>query len=403
MKIALFHNVNNGGVKRAIYELSKELTRRGHIVDAFIPQTDREWFLPLDSVVNKKKNYTVKNIIPYINIKGLRTIYYYFSPWAQKSVQKRIAEDINKGQYDLAFVHQAIPTHGPYLLRYLDIPSVYYLNDPLLRGLEYNLVQKQEDNSRKNGLYNMLTNSSNTLYAKLILQPIDKSNVRYATRILVNSYCSHETILRAYGLNSYVCYLGVNSDKFNILPDLSKEDIILSVGRLHFSKGFRFILRSLGKIKQHIKNIKLVIIGDVYYVEEHRFLTELARENNIDLEIKINISEEDLIQYYNKARLVLNAAYVEPFGLTTLEAMSCGTPVIGIKEGGVREVIEHGKTGLIVDRDDQRFGEAILQLLNDSALCEEMGQNSREVVMEKWSIEKATDRLLDHFMQVLSK
>jgi len=402
MKIALFHNVSNGGVKRAIYEQAKELIKRGHVVDAFIPTADQEWFLPLDEVVSMKKSYAVKNIIPYINIKGFRIIYYYFTPWAQKRVQKRIAEDINKGQYDIAFVHQVVPTHGPFILRYLDIPAIYYLQDPLLRGLEYKLIEKQ-DNDSLNNLAHTLKESINTFYAKTILLPIDRSNTKHAKRILVNSYYSHESVLRAYGLNSYVCYLGVDTEKFKPLIDISKENIILSVGRLHILKGFRFILHSLAKVKQNIKKFKYVIIGDVNYVQEHRILTELARKNNVDLEIKINISEAELIQYYNKARLVVNASYAEPFGLVSLEAMSCGTPVVGVKEGGLREVIEHEKTGLLIDRDEQEFGEAVMYLFNNPRLCKEMGANARDVAIQKWSWAKATDRLLEHFNQVLEK
>ena len=63
------------------------------------------------------------------------------------------------------------------------------------------------------------------------------------------------------------------------------------------------------------------------------------------------ITDEELVILYNKAKLVVYTPYMEPFGLVPLEAMSCGTPVVGVNEGGVMETVLNGKTGILVERN----------------------------------------------------
>ena len=62
------------------------------------------------------------------------------------------------------------------------------------------------------------------------------------------------------------------------------------------------------------------------------------------------ISDEELVLLYNKAKMVVYAPYCEPFGLVPLESMSCGTPVVGVGDGGVKETVINGKTGILTGR-----------------------------------------------------
>ena len=58
---------------------------------------------------------------------------------------------------------------------------------------------------------------------------------------------------------------------------------------------------------------------------------------------------------YNSAKAVVYAPMMEPFGLVAIEAMACGTPVVGVKEGGLRESIIDGHNGLLIDRDPKNL------------------------------------------------
>ncbi len=399
MKIAVFHNLPSGGAKRALYEFLKELKKRGHTIDAFLPQTANEQFLPLDDAVNKKQIYPVKTFLPCINLKGFRTLYFLEqSLIAQAKCQRLIAKDINNGGYDLVFANHSVPTQSPFLLRYLKIPSVYYIQEPIRWAYEHPV--KDIDTVIKRSTSRMLYERA---LVKYLLKPLDESNIAYSTILLVNSYYSHESIMKAYGLNSYVSYLGVNTEIFKHNHNTPRENIILSVGRLIQQKGFRFIIKAMAKVANKINKPKLIIIGDDNSYSEHNVLTSLARENNIDIEIKIGITDTELVKYYNKALLVVYAPYLEPFGLVTLESMACGTPVIGVKEGGVREIIENGITGLLVERDVNEFAWAIEYLLHNKDKRDKMGNNAIESVKGKWTWQKAADNLISHFESALKQ
>ena len=399
MKIAVFHNLPSGGGKRALYEFSKELKKRGFILDAFVPSTANELFLPLDSVVHRKFIYPIKSLPPYLNKKGIRWCYYNNSlPLALAFTQKKIANDINNGNYQLAFVHHSIVTQSPFILKYLKIPSLYFIQEPLRYIHEHPLIEEPCDLTFKKTYFSNVRK----FYSYTLFKSIDESNITHATRLLVNSYYSHESVMRAYGLNSFVSYLGVDRDIFKPDKEIEKEYVIVSVGRLLPQKGFRFIIKALGQLR-NIKKPKLIIIGDTDNSNEKHILTTLAKENGVDLEIKIDISDRELTKYYTMAALVVYAPYIEPFGLVPLEAMACGTPVIGVHEGGVRETIIHGVTGFLVERDVNKFADAIGSLLKDQEKRAFMGRNAIEYIKEKWTWQTATDNLISHFNVLLNK
>jgi glycosyltransferase involved in cell wall biosynthesis len=79
--------------------------------------------------------------------------------------------------------------------------------------------------------------------------------------------------------------------------------------------------------------------------------------------------------------------------------MACGTPVVGIKEGGVQESILHEKTGLLVERNSKKFGEAILRLLDDQSLATTLGNNGRDYVAQNWTWEQSTKKLEANLIQ----
>jgi len=78
--------------------------------------------------------------------------------------------------------------------------------------------------------------------------------------------------------------------------------------------------------------------------------------------------------------------------------MACGKPVVGVDEGGVKETIVNQYTGLLVERDPRKFGEAIQLLLEDPTLIDQYGKNGRKHTLENWSWEKSVDKL-EQYMQ----
>nr|WP_243687910.1 glycosyltransferase family 4 protein [Methanobacterium formicicum] len=182
---------------------------------------------------------------------------------------------------------------------------------------------------------------------------IDKRLAESAKYTLANSYFSHESILKTYGINSYVCYLGINTELFKPV-DVLEKDMVLSVGSYISMKGHDFIIRSLAFLDPEIRP-KFVLVANNGDDEWKQHLEELAESLDVEMEILTLIDDDRLVELYNQARLVLYSSYLEPFGLVPLESMACGTPVVAVKEGGVRETVIHNETGLLTERDEELF------------------------------------------------
>lgn len=402
MKIAVFHNLPSGGAKRALYGFVKYLTKAGHTVDVFIPSTAEEGFLSLQAFARELKVLPVRRTFTGLaksTIKYLPPIRgYRFSLADLEMTQKRLADMINQGDYDVVFVEQDQYTLSPFILKFLKKPNVYYCQQPSRQAeAVLNNLSWQGFDSRGPAI---LARRIWRWYSALRLPYIDKKNASFGKYILTNSYFSRENILRRYGLNSFVCYLGVDTAIFKPLT-IQKENYVLSVGACNPPKGYDFIVKSLSHINQKIRP-KFIIISNSVDLRWKKYLEKLAVQNGVELEMKSLIKDEELVQFYNRAKLFVYAPYLEPFGLAPLEAMACGTPVVAVKEGGVRESVINNETGVLTEREESLFAEAITALLLDNERREKMGRRAVEVVREFWTLEHARDRLLWHLERAIN-
>ncbi|MCE5213360.1 MAG: glycosyltransferase, partial [Methanobacterium sp.] len=162
-----------------------------------------------------------------------------------------------------------------------------------------------------------------------------------------------------------------------------------------------FIIRSLALIEPQIRP-KLIIISNFSLPEWKTYIENLASQLEVELEIMDLINDEKLVMLYNQAKLVLYAPYMEPFGLVPLEAMGCGTPVVGVKEGGIKETIIHHKTGLHSQRDEKLFAEATTKLLSNDSERQKMSENSIKTIENYWTIKHAGERLMWHLKRLLN-
>jgi glycosyltransferase involved in cell wall biosynthesis len=110
------------------------------------------------------------------------------------------------------------------------------------------------------------------------------------------------------------------------------------------------------------------------------------------MRVQIN-DDRDLAALYGAARLFVYAPRGEMLGLACLEAMSCGTPVVAVRDGGVAETVLDGVTGWLTERDPAAFAARIEVLLEDDALRARMGAAAGEYVRAEWTWPAAIDRL----------
>lgn len=397
MKLAVFHNLPSGGAKRALYGYLDYLDKKGYEVDVFVPSTANEDFLPLKKVANSVKVFPVQKTglgSLYSSIKYVPPLIKSISLWDLEKTEKKIAEVINSADYDVVFSEQDQYTMAPFFLKYIKKPTVYYCPQPPRN--EAILEAVSHSRNKKNPLKRFIFD-----YADNIDLRIDKDNISSTKYILTNSYFTRESLLRVYGVNSFVSYLGIDTDLFQP-QKVPKKDFMLSVGSCKPSKGYDFLIRSLSLINQEIRP-KLIIVSNISEPGWEVYLQNLAYNSKVDLEILSLIDDAKLVSLYNEAKLVLYTPYLEPFGLVPLEAMGCGTPVVAVKEGGVRETVIHKKTGLHTQRDETLFAEATSELLLNEYKIYKMSKNAIKSVKEFWTLNHAGDRLLWHLNRVLDQ
>jgi len=399
LKIAVFHNLPSGGAKRALYGYVEYLTKASHEVDVFVPSTANEEFLPLKDVANNVQVFPVPKTIwgsIYSTIKYIPPAVKQVSLRDLEKTEQSIADVINNGNYDVVFSEQDRYTMAPFLLKYLKKPFVYYCQQPLRNDAVSEVIFPRKKNN--------LIGSLMGLGSKVVVKrghDMDKTNSSYSNYTLSNSYFSRESILRMYGINSRVSYLGVDNEMFKPL-EVPKESFILSVGTFTPEKGHGFLVDSLALMDPEIRP-KLVVVSNSSYPPWKTYLENHAKESEVDMEILSLISDDELAVLYNQAEIVVYSPYLEPFGLVPLESMACGTPVVAVKEGGVRETVIHKKTGLLIDRDEELFGEAVTKMLSKDYKRYDMGKKSVKTVENYWTIQHAGERLLGHLNRVINR
>jgi len=375
MKIAIYHNLPPGGAKRALFEFVNRL-KKNHAIDLYILSAESEQFLDLRS--------QVKNCFDY-QYKGLKFLPFILKALSSAGPQKRMAREIDSKNYDLVFVHNCKLTQSPYLLRYLKTSSLYYCQEPARIAYEYPIYLKKR--SEKNWLGQMML-AGNVNFVK----KVDRANARFASCIAVNSYFSLESIYKAYAVYPKVCYLGVDTELFRPIKEICKENKILSIGPLDYYKGHDFVVDSL-KLVNPKNRPALEIVYNRSNPFYEKKIVESAQKGGVELILRTNITDEELVKMYNQAKLVVCAQYMEPFGFTPLEGMACGTPVLGVKEGGIREIVEPNLNGVLVERDERQFASALEKILLDEKFYQALATNTRKTVLEKWSWEKSAKNL----------
>jgi len=144
---------------------------------------------------------------------------------------------------------------------------------------------------------------------------------------------------------------------------------------------------------------KLILVGNSALPGWPAYLQQMAAGLDVCLETRTQVPDSEMVKLYNQARVFVYAAILEPFGLAPLEAMSCGTPVVAVKEGGPRETVLHNETGTLTDRDEEAFAQAVSELLANDGLARQMGCRAADVVMNRWTLEQAGERLAGHLMR----
>lgn len=172
---------------------------------------------------------------------------------------------------------------------------------------------------------------------------------------------------------------------------LGSHPVLLFAGRIQPLKGLPVAVGALAELGR--PDAELVVVGGPSGQEgeaELRAVRELARSLGVLHRIRFVPPQPHhlLSTYYRAADVVLVPSRSESFGLVALEAAACGTPVVAAAVGGLRTLVEHGRTGLLVEqRDPHEFARAVASVLDRPAWAAQLGEHgARRARRYTWSV-----------------
>ena len=230
---------------------------------------------------------------------------------------------------------------------------------------------------------------------------IEKTGVETADRVIAVSAQMREDILRHFTVDPsrvVVIHNGIDPERFRRVPQrdaLARRGVrppyVLFVGRITDQKGIFHLLEAVPKLPPDVQVVLCASAPDTPEIEA-RLRRAVAEHPNVRW-IDEMVPVEEVIELYSHAAVFVCPSVYEPFGLINLEAMACGVPVVASAVGGILEVVEDGRTGLLVPpaRPDE-LADAIRRVLDDRDLARAFGEAGRRRVEERFSWNSVAER-----------
>src|ERR1051325_219422 len=231
-----------------------------------------------------------------------------------------------------------------------------------------------------------------------------------AVDLVISPSAGMEKILRELDVKSHIEVIpnGVDLSRFQGAKPFSRSqfgfaehDILLVyAGRLAPEKNINFLLQSFAGIAQLIPNVYLLMVGGgkkQFEEELQIYISDLGISNRVR---SIGSTPyEDITSYLSMGDIFVTTSVAETFGMSTVEAMSVGLPVMGIHSTGTSDIVQDGKTGFLSTEDVAAFTAKLTYLCLRSDLCREMGAAALEA-SKQYDIERTTKILLGHYTRL---
>jgi len=178
-----------------------------------------------------------------------------------------------------------------------------------------------------------------------------------------------------------------------------EQTVLITVGRLAKEKNLGRLLQAFALVVQRHPDVRLVILGDGPYRKD---LVELTQSLGIDPSVDFvgKVPFEEIPCYLKAADLFCFSSLTETQGLVTLEAMATGLPVAAVDATGTRDVIEHGKDGLLTPDDSQALAQAISRILDDPGLADRLKAAGLDKA-RAYSIREQAQKMLSVYQEAI--
>jgi glycosyltransferase involved in cell wall biosynthesis len=226
---------------------------------------------------------------------------------------------------------------------------------------------------------------------------------------------------------------GIDLSEFNDLPTkenirerypfLKDKKIILFLGRIHWIKGLDILIKAYAKLAKERPDVHLLIAGGDeanYGAKVIQWLKEYDLKYN-DISTPSSIMNHESCILYQEAKVTFTGmltgsakleafagsdifvlpSYSENFGMSVVEAMACGVPVVISNKVGIHKEVERNKAGIIVDTNAESLYQGIKLLLDNSELRQQIAINGKRMVEEYYDIDKVADRMIKMYEEIL--
>jgi glycogen synthase len=238
---------------------------------------------------------------------------------------------------------------------------------------------------------------------KLIVQ----ATLNRSLKIISNSNALLKVTSKMFGDNIYLKSVvignGVNLSNADqpVNNFLNVAPYLLGIGRLEHFKGFDILIKSFGIVNQKHPDMKLILVGDG---SERGKLTTISQQLGLEDSVLFygRMDQKDVLKILSGCKFTVQPSRREGFGMVLIEAMALGKAVIATNVGGIPELVQHGKNGLLVNsQDPDDLARAIIGLLNSPELALKLGAKGKEMVESNYTWEIISNRFLGVFQSVL--
>tara|TARA_R110000868_G_scaffold305945_3_gene566994 strand:- start:1564 stop:2766 length:1203 start_codon:yes stop_codon:yes gene_type:complete len=238
---------------------------------------------------------------------------------------------------------------------------------------------------------------------------VEKTAIEMADALIAVSEETKEDVLKHFDVDEskiHVIYNGINLQQYITTPETSTLDeygvdktkpYVLFVGRITRQKGIIHLVNAIKYIDPDTQIILCAGAPDTKAIgkEMEDAVNEVKKTRDNVIWIDKMLSKEKIIQLYSHADVFCCPSIYEPFGIINIEAMACDTAVVASAVGGIKEVVVHGETGLLIPLEQQKeapfepvnpdkfsrdLADGINKVINNKALREAMAKNGRQRV-----------------------
>lgn len=393
-----------GGQGVYLHYLSKALVEAGHSVDVISGQPYPE----LDPRVTLIKMpglnlFEVENPTRALRFRHLLSWTDFFEWWTKLSggfaepytFGRRVAKYLRKHgrHYDIVHDNQSL-CYGLLDIEKSGLPVVATIHHPITRDRQLAL------DAAPDWRYRLLVRRWHSFLNMQIRV------ARKLRHIVTVSRQSERDIVEQFGVRPeqiQLIYNGIDTGVFKPRPQIERRPlrIMTTASADQPLKGLRFLLHALAELRESQAGLELLVVGRLQKGgATEQLLHQLQLQDSV--QFVSGISNQQMVEYYASATVVVCPSLYEGFGLPAGEAMACGVPVISSDGGALPEVV--GDAGIVVPAGDSgALAQALRKLLADDALRASLGEKARARIEEQFSWRLAAECLVDYYREILGQ